>query len=459
MGWVVSFLFIASFLLHIWSIGKPGIPAFDEVHFATYSAEYARHETHFDIHPPLGKLLYAAVLTFFPTSTYYEANFIAINTQDGGLEYKGLYRPFGTFPYVALRILASFFGALLPVLGYLLLKELTDNPYAPLLGGLFLLFENALLMETRLILLNGMFLTFGLASLLLFFGRKQNIYLAGILLGLALSIKLSAIVFVALICLSLIFPVPRNIPFKKHGSMIATTIGIALFVLMLGVVSHFLFSSPTDQISLLQKFGSPGLVALPASFNSLSPFFQNIFHLINATLLQFHAMVSNYIAGVVSHEAMSAWYTWPFMSGGFTYFNSGMDQTIFFTPLRVLFQAHSGIMSLTGNPVLWLFGIASVLLTGVFLIRKKRGVLLSNAALVLTLGWVAGILPFASIVNRVSFLYHYFPPLLFSLLLAAYWLGILLERVPPRIGKWLVGGVFLFVIAGFVLALPYTYGL
>lgn len=454
---LILFIFIASFFFHIWRIDYPPTPVFDEVHFATYSAQYTRHETHFDIHPPLGKLLYAAVLFFYPPSTYNEANFIAIDTRNG-LDYRDLYKSYADFPYVALRVLASLFGALLPVLGYLLLKNLTQNPYAPFLAALFLLFENTLLMETRLILLNGMLLVFGLAALIFFFGRKQNIYLAGILLGLALSIKLSAIVFAITICLGFMFSVP-NIPFKRYGRLVATTIGIALFVLMLSVLSHFIFTSPTDQMQILQHYGAAGLLSLPPPFNSFSSFFQHTYQLINVSILQFYGMASSYIGGVSSHEAMSSWYTWPFMSGGFTYFSRGIDSSIFFTPARVLFEAHSGIMSLTGNIVLWLSGIFSVLFSVYIYLRKKWRAQAPDGMLILLLGWIAGVLPFGIVVSRSSFLYHYFPSLVFSLLLAAFWLGLLLEKVSLKTGRWILGGTFAFVIAGFLLSLPYTYGL
>jgi len=456
-GWLIALLFFASFSLHLWSIEKPNIPAFDEVHFATYAAQYARHETHFDIHPPLGKLLYGAVLTFFPSSTYSEANFIKIDTR-GEIQYTGIFSPFGNFPYVALRILASLFGALIPVLGYLLLRDLTDNPYAPFLGGLFLLFENAILMETRLILLNGMLLVFGLAGLLFFFGKRRNIYLAGILLGLALSIKLSAIVFVLTICLGFMFSVP-NISFERYGRAVATTIGIALFVLVLSVLSHFLFSSPMDQIELLQKFGSPGLSHLSPPFSDLSDLFQKIFRLMNASILQFHAMVSNYIEGVTSHIAMSPWYTWPFMSGGFTYYQAHQTAPFYLTPLRALFVKNSGTIALTGNAFLWISGIFSVILSAYVLLRKKWRSQFSDGTLILLLGWVAGILPFGVVVSRVSFLYHYFPPLVFSLLLAALWTGRLLEKSDPTKVRWIALGILGGVLGGFFLSLRFTYGL
>jgi dolichyl-phosphate-mannose--protein O-mannosyl transferase len=64
--WIVLALIAIGFcgsFLHIVSIAYPDTPVFDEAHFATYSSQYATGRMPIDIHPPLGKLIYAGVLT------------------------------------------------------------------------------------------------------------------------------------------------------------------------------------------------------------------------------------------------------------------------------------------------------------------------------------------------------------------------------------------------------------
>ncbi len=48
--------------LHLYRVSYPDRPVFDEAHFATYAADYVKDRVFFDIHPPLGKLIYAAFI-------------------------------------------------------------------------------------------------------------------------------------------------------------------------------------------------------------------------------------------------------------------------------------------------------------------------------------------------------------------------------------------------------------
>lgn len=450
------FIFLIGFAFHIFNIQQPNRPAFDEVHFATYAAEYARHEAHFDIHPPLGKLLYAAVLSLYPSSVYQDANFIAINTR-GELKYSAIDRPFGDYPYVALRILASFFGALLPILGYLLLKNLTQNPFAPSLAAFFLLFENALLMETRLILLNGMMLAFGILALIFFFGKKQNIALAGVCLGLALSIKLSAFVFAIVIFFGFMMEIPKK-HFRAYDRDMGTVGGVALLVLGFFVALHILIVSPVEQISVLRDLGTQITPGLPAPWNTEPIFFQKIALFFKALIEQFNEMAIGYVVGIPFHVFMSSWYAWLFMSGGFSY-SFFMPHAAPLFPLRTLFESNAGQMGLVGNIFVWLSGTIATLWSIWFFIRSKFNAKEFPGLAVLLAGWVAALLPFVSIVRRTSFLYHYFPALIFSILLLAYWVGFLFTKFSPLKQKILLASIVLLTFGGFILAAPYTYGL
>lgn len=461
---LLVFIFIVSFLLHALFISRFSTPVFDEMHFATYAAQYARHEAHFDIHPPLGKLLYAAVLSLYPSSTYNEATYIKIDTQDsrghsgGELHYFGIARPFASFPYVALRLLASFFGALLPVLGYILLKHLTSNPFAPFFAAFLLLFENALLMETRLILLNGMMLSFGILALIFFWGKKQNIILAGLCLGLALGVKLSASVFVVPIFLGFVFNLPRK-TFREHEWDLGTMGGIALLVLALVSASHFLVIQPAEQIAVLRDFGSQLTPGLPFSDAAANGWLGKTALFFKAFLDQFDAMVGGYLSGTSSHISMSQWFTWPFMQGGFSYSSVAGVSTILLLPIRALFEFHGKQMGLLGNIAVWLLGTIAVLWTGWFVIRKKFRTGENKLFFVLFVGWLSALLPFVSVVKRTSFLYHYFPALFFGTLLAAYWIGVALEKTPRRHRWKIIAPLAVVVLGGFLLAAPYTYGL
>lgn len=69
-------IFLINFLIRLPNISFPNSPVFDEAHFSTYAAAYALHKPHLDIHPPLGKMLYAVPLFFLSQNTYGNTAFI-----------------------------------------------------------------------------------------------------------------------------------------------------------------------------------------------------------------------------------------------------------------------------------------------------------------------------------------------------------------------------------------------
>ena len=189
-----------STVLHFWRISYPSQPLFDEVHFATYAADYVQHRAYYDIHPPLGKLMYAAVLSFvMPRNFFGTSQFVIIkmNQETKNLDVTDAGVPFGDFPYVPLRAASAVVGVLLVLAFYKFLRALGLSTIGSLLGAFFVTFENALLLDTRLILLNSMFMAFGFLALAFYFQKNRRPWLAGTLWGLALSVKLSAIVFSA----------------------------------------------------------------------------------------------------------------------------------------------------------------------------------------------------------------------------------------------------------------------
>jgi hypothetical protein len=135
----MALLLGAGFLTRFYGLNWPPQVVFDEVHFGKFISGYITGRYFFDIHPPLGKLLIAAVAWW---SGY-----------DGT-------QPFETIgehyhPHVdifMLRALPATFGAALPPLMYALARELgCSRTAATLVGGLVLL-DGAMLVESRLLL-------------------------------------------------------------------------------------------------------------------------------------------------------------------------------------------------------------------------------------------------------------------------------------------------------------------
>ena len=181
-------LIAISVVLHIVNIAYPSSPAFDEAHFATYASDYAAQRPYFDIHPPLGKLLYAVPLLLYPPGVR-DATFISFGkdpAKEQEFKYTTTGRAFGLFPYIPLRLESGLFGILLILVTYLFLTYLTGERTVGLLGAFFVTFDNAFLVDTRFILMDGMYMALGLISLSLFFKKAPRPIL---------SVKLTAVVF------------------------------------------------------------------------------------------------------------------------------------------------------------------------------------------------------------------------------------------------------------------------
>ena len=163
------------------------------------------------------------------------------------------------------------------------------------------------------------------------------------------------------------------------------------------------------------------------------------------TYLLFHEIswsAQGYSTIQATHSAQSHWYQWPFMIGSFCY--EGTDY-----PLCMI-----------GNPALWGIGFASIILTILYFtiqyMRKKR---IHKTPAVLALGYVLALAPFA-IIPRYMFIYHYFPALIFSVCLAAYWSVYLIEHITQKKYQILSYLVLVSIISiGFIAISPVTFGL
>lgn len=142
----------------------------------------------FDTHPPLGKQLIAAV-----------ANFAGF---DGKFKFDKIGSPYNaSVPLIALRFVPAFFGSLIIPTAYHLMLEVGLAQSTALLAAFLFLFDNALLTQSRFILMESIlafFSVFGILCLLKFKKRGQQPYslfwflwliLASASLTCALSVK------------------------------------------------------------------------------------------------------------------------------------------------------------------------------------------------------------------------------------------------------------------------------
>lgn len=106
------------------------------MHFGKFASSYIKREYFFDVHPPLGKLLFAAVGYLFG----YDGSFSFENI---GMSYQG-----SRVPYVDMRSVSALCGTLVVSLVYAMLIEMRFSLPVAVLGafmiafGIFIAFSN-----------------------------------------------------------------------------------------------------------------------------------------------------------------------------------------------------------------------------------------------------------------------------------------------------------------------------
>ncbi|MFA6407542.1 MAG: phospholipid carrier-dependent glycosyltransferase [Candidatus Paceibacterota bacterium] len=429
--WIfVSLLLGISFILHFWRIDIPNKPVFDENSFSTYAADYTNKIAFFDIHPPLGKVVYAIPLFFTNKENLNNSDFLKQTKES--IRASTLVT-FNTFPYQLLRAISALFGLLLVSSVFFFLRSLTRNNTIALIGMFFMVFESALLLETRLILLNGMFLAFGFLALGFLYKEKPNFTLTGIFLGLALSIKLVAIVFLGPI---LFYFFSKRFSSSKKSFVYICLLSFFLFVFLWIFLSNILL--PTgERLAFYNSSSKESMFGIDT--NNFFFSFQSL-PTIKAFFIELSATVSGYTTGKF-HVVQSSWYLWPFMIVPFTYFHDTIIDLI-----------------LLGNPFVWMLGTLSVIFSLCVLALKRFRIWVTGniTKSVLLVGYFSSLLPFA-LLHRSTFLYHYFPALIFSICLAAVYIYEHFETLDTKRKKRVLALVVGGVLLGFAFAAPFIY--
>jgi dolichyl-phosphate-mannose-protein mannosyltransferase len=155
----------------------------------------------------------------------------------------------------------------------------------------------------------------------------------------------------------------------------------------------------------------------------------------------------------VSHPAMTPSYALPFMKN--------------FIDLADREQNGQRIViTMRGNAVVWGLGLFGIL--GAFYLfvrvyaRTKWRIFLPDSQTAglrfLLLGYIVFFVLFAAI-QRTLLLYHYFPALIFSIIMFAVFFDWLLSRVSAFARKVLYVSVLFMIMIGFWVIMPYTYGI
>lgn len=437
-------LICLAFATRLWQIFQPAAVVFDEVYFKVYAGNYLTGAYYFDPHPPLGKLILAgwAWLTHLDPG-----NLVATDQAS-----------------VILRLLPAIAGALIIPVFYVFLRQIKASHRTAMLGATLLLLENALLVESRFVLLDSILILFGLSAITLFLYARRFPYsllriglysLAALLAGITLSIKWTGLTALGLIGLVWLIDQVRHHRHQNFRWSIAEAGTMALAASGIYVISFFI------HFHLLPKTGQ-GDAFMSQRFQSTlqgSPYYQPAtkmssfekFIELNQQMIRSEESLKT-----ATHPYGSKWYSWPMMIRDVYYWQG---------PARS--DGRQGHIYLLGNPVVWWGSLALIPLSLAALAgRYQKSLWPYRFPLAfLTIGYCSNILPFAHIV-RVMFLYHYFFALIFCLAAAVLLLQILTDQAWPGVsGKqtrqrqiYIYASFGAIALAGFIYFAPLTYG-
>ncbi|KIV80013.1 hypothetical protein PV11_07548 [Exophiala sideris] len=140
---VMGLLTLLACVVRLFRIYQPTSVVFDEVHFGGFATKYIKGKFFMDVHPPLAKLL----ITLAGWAAGFDGNF---DFKDIGKDYlePGV-------PYVSMRMLPAILGVLTIPTMFLTLKAAGCKTITASLGAALLIFENGLITQSRLILLDS----------------------------------------------------------------------------------------------------------------------------------------------------------------------------------------------------------------------------------------------------------------------------------------------------------------
>ena len=429
-----------SALMHFWRLFTPSAVVWDEIHFEKHAGHYLAGTFYFDVHPPLGKLLYAAEARVFgiPASTLLQG-----------------------LPAPSLRVLPALLGTLIVPLVYVLLRQLGAARRVATLGAFVILCENALLVDARAALLEPYVISFGLLAITAFFaasrrhsgGRWMFLALSALMAGFAVSVKWTGASALGVILATwLVQSIDARPPIVRAASELIVLVAIptVVYVTTFAIHFHLLREVGVDQSIMSTRFRRTLIGDLsfdPAARMSLV-----------GKLTDVHSAMSrgNRTLEYVTHLASSPWYTWPIMKHPILLWQNGATTN------------HRSSLILLGNPIVWWGSlVGGIFFCVAFAARRLRLNEHKFAIAFLLGGFLLNYVPFIAI-RRVMYLYHYLFGLVWLVLLTVMSLGIaagwnegsddVLWSFPTRrsrVAYWTVAAI---VLIGFVYFSPFTFG-
>lgn len=241
----VAAITVASLGIRLSNLKLPNSVVFDEVHFGGFAKKYVLGKFFMDVHPPLAKMLFAAVSLLGG----FKGDFDFANIGDAYPE---------SVPYVLMRAFPAVLGLATVVLAYLTLRASGVRPAVAMITASCLLFENSFVTISRYILLDAPLLFFIAAAVYAFkkFEVQQPFSLnwyrlllsCSIALGFAFSSKwvgLFTIAWAGLLCVGHMWfligdlSVPACTVWKHAAARASFLLGVPLALYLFIFSIHF----------------------------------------------------------------------------------------------------------------------------------------------------------------------------------------------------------------------------
>ncbi|PPQ64780.1 hypothetical protein CVT24_007866 [Panaeolus cyanescens] len=145
---VVSALTALAFILRFYKINHPDQVVFDEVHFGKFASYYITRQYYFDVHPPFAKLLFGLAGWFVGFDGQFTFDTIGDSYTRNHV------------PYVGMRALPAILGSLTVPVVYAIMKESGYSTVIAAFSAAIILFDNAHVAQSRLILLDATLIFF-----------------------------------------------------------------------------------------------------------------------------------------------------------------------------------------------------------------------------------------------------------------------------------------------------------
>lgn len=388
-------LLVLAAILRALFLSSPQMPVFDEVHFPYFAQRYLAGQPFFDIHPPLAKWLIALSEWLFGYNQ--SADYSLAVAGAGATDYFTRIIPtiLGNFSF-SWRFMPYLFGMGFLLVIWQLAWHITKSYQAAFFALLLVSTDSLLFVYGRTGLMDGIMYFFVFAAFLAcvlalkqrkVFRQVGYLLLAGVLSGLAMSVKWLGMAALILCFFWLLFHFQK---IHKPRGLIAVLAALIL------AVSTYLFSF-IGETNNWQQLAIDVNQPTHSYWDKLYQWHDQSF-LFNKNLKD-------------SHPYGSTWWSWPLMLRPLLYYYEQVDP-ITFTPARDLLtqtplsvctsdgSCWVRLIAAIGNPIIWWCSFVSFLITFFFIWPKKSwqwALLLSS--IVMYLPWL--------FIGRVSFLYYF----------------------------------------------------